>query len=103
MELMASGIAKLIKDQDAQGKHVALIPRDCVRTVCANALGVGREVTAKEIATMVKRGPSMTLAAKAADRFGSSLRVPSIQQGWPLCISPIYSDGRRGGAKYDRA
>ena len=47
MELMASRIAKLIKGQDqAQGEQVALIPIKNVRTVCTNALGVGREVTA---------------------------------------------------------
>ena len=50
MELMASGIAKLIKGQDSQGNKFAPQPGDGARTVSTIALGVGSWVTAKKIA-----------------------------------------------------
>ena len=86
MELMASRIAKLIKGQDqAQGEQLAVMPRKCVRTVCTNALGVGREVTAKPIAGrfllllllilfVVKRGPSVSFA-----KASGSVREPAVE------------------------
>ena len=47
---MAAGVAKLIKGKDGQGNQLALQPGQCARTVRTNAPGVGRKVTAKEIA-----------------------------------------------------
>ena len=74
MEPMASRTAKRFKDQEGQGSQIALMKRKSVRTVCINALGVDRKVTAKQIAEhwvlllmvlllfLVKRGPSVFLA-----------------------------------------
>ena len=50
MELMASGIAKLIKGKDSQGDQLAVQPGECARTVRTIAFSVGSQVTAKQIA-----------------------------------------------------
>ena len=105
MEMMASRIAKLIKRQDAQEKQVALIPRKSVRTVRTNALGVEREVTAKQIARrfllilllilfLVKRGPSVPLATASGKVDKKPLQAPALLL---LCLFPSVPVAKASG------